>query len=108
MQNQLVKEGKTAAIISYFTILGTIVAFFMNSAKKNSFTSFHIRQMIGIFLLSMINKYIIYDFLGNTVGYIAFLFIVALWAIGFIGVLKGEEKLVPFVGQQFQNWFQNI
>ncbi|SDR82492.1 hypothetical protein SAMN05216503_1061 [Polaribacter sp. KT25b] len=108
MENYTVKEGKTAAIISYFTILGTIIAFFMNSNKKNSFTSFHIRQMIGIFLLSMINKYIIYDFLGNTVGYVVFLFIVVLWVIGFIGVLKGEEKLVPFVGQQFQTWFQNI
>ncbi|PQB07207.1 hypothetical protein BST83_08630 [Polaribacter filamentus] len=60
MENHTVNEGKTAAIISYITIFGTIIAFFMNNSKKNSFTSFHIRQMIGIFLLSMINKYIVY------------------------------------------------
>jgi uncharacterized membrane protein len=108
MENYTVKEGKTAAIISYITIFGTIIAFFMNNSKKNSFTSFHIRQMIGIFLLSMINKYIVYDFLGQTAGFVAFILIVVLWVIGFIGAIKGEEKLVPYVGQQFQNWFQNF
>ena len=108
MENHMVNQGKTAAIISYITIFGTIIAFFMNSSKKNSFTSFHIRQIIGIFLLSMINKYIVYDFLGATAGFVAFILIVVLWVIGFIGAIKGEEKLVPYVGQQFQNWFQNF
>ena len=108
MENHTVNEGKTAAIISYITIFGTIIAFFMNSSKKNSFTSFHIRQMIGIFLLSMINKYIVYDFLGATAGFVAFILIVVLWVIGFIRAIIGEEKLVPYVGQQFQNWFQNF
>jgi uncharacterized membrane protein len=108
MENDRINEGKTAAIISYITIFGTIIAFFMNNNKKNPFTSFHIRQMIGIFLLSMINKYIVSSFIGNTAGYIVFILIAILWVIGFIGAVKGEEKLVPFVGQQFQNWFQNF
>jgi uncharacterized membrane protein len=108
MENHTVKEGKTAAIISYITIFGTIIAFFMNNSKKNSFTSFHIRQMIGIFLLTMINKYIVYDFLGTTSSYVVFILIAILWVIGFIGATKGEEKLVPYVGQQFQTWFKNF
>ncbi|WP_298778047.1 hypothetical protein [uncultured Polaribacter sp.] len=108
MENQTVNEGKTAAIIAYITILGTIIAFFMNNNKKNSFTSFHIRQMIGIFLLSMANKYIIFDFLGTTIGLVTFALIIVLWFIGFVGVLKGEEKLVPVIGEQFQNWFKGI
>tara|TARA_B110000503_G_scaffold784_1_gene1070 strand:- start:1561 stop:1887 length:327 start_codon:yes stop_codon:yes gene_type:complete len=108
MGNQTINEGKIAAIISYITIFGTIIAFFMNNSAKNSFTSFHIRQMIGIFLLSMINKYIIHDFLGATIGLVVFLILVILWFIGFIGAIKGEEKLVPVVGEQFQTWFKNI
>jgi uncharacterized membrane protein len=108
MENHTVNQGKTAAIISYITIFGTIIAFFVNSSKKNSFTSFHIRQMIGIFLLSMINKYIVYDFLAATAGFVAFILIVVLWVIGFIGAITGEEKLVPYVGQQFQTWFKNF
>ncbi|QNM86659.1 hypothetical protein H9W90_05945 [Polaribacter pectinis] len=108
MENQTVNEGKTMAIISYITIIGTIIAFIMNSSKKNSFASFHIRQMIGIFLLSMINKYLIYDFLGSTAGWIVGVIIFVFWIIGFIGAVKGEEKLVPAVGEHFQNWFQGI
>jgi uncharacterized membrane protein len=108
MENQTVNEGKTAAIISYITIFGTIIAYFMNTSSKNSFASFHIRQMIGIFLLSMINKYIIYDFLGSTIGFVVFAIIVVLWFIGFIGAIKGEKKLVPVIGEQFQNWFKGI
>ena len=74
MENQTVNEGKTIAIISYLTILGTIVAYIMNSSKKNSFASFHIRQMIGIVLLGLVNKYLIYDMVGNFIG----------WAVGVI------------------------
>ena len=108
MENQTVNEGKTAAIICYITIFGTIIAFIMNNSKKNSFTSFHIRQMIGILLLSMINKYLIYDFLGDTAGFIVFALLVILWFIGFIGAVQGEEKLVPVVGEKFQDWFKGI
>jgi uncharacterized membrane protein len=108
MENHTVNEGKTAAIISYISVFGTIIAFIMNYNKRNSFTSFHIRQMIGLVLLLMIDKYIVYDFLGTTASYFTFILIVILWVIGFMGALKGEEKLVPYVGKQFQTWFQNI
>ncbi len=108
MENTSVSEGKTAAIIAYITIFGTIVAFIMNSSKKNYFTSFHIRQMIGLFLTSMINKYIVYDFLGSTAGWIVGVLIFICWLIGFIGAIKGEEKEVPFIGEHFQNWFRGI
>lgn len=108
MENTSVSEGKTAAIIAYLTIIGTVIAFIMNSNKKNYFTSFHIRQMIGIVLLGFINKYIIYDFLGSRIGWVVGVLIFVLWIIGFIGAIKGEEKEVPVVGEHFQNWFRNI
>ena len=108
MENQTVNDGKTMAIISYITVIGTIIAFIMNTSKKNSFASFHIRQMIGTFLLSMVNKYLIYDLLGATAGWIVGVLVFVLWLIGIIGAVKGEEKLVPVVGEHFQNWFNGI
>lgn len=108
MENTTVSEGKTAAIIAYFTIFGTIIAYIMNTSKKNYFTSFHIRQMIGIVLLGLINKYIIYDFLGKIAGSIVLVFVIILWFIGFIGAIKGEEKEVPVLGEHFQNWFRGV
>lgn len=108
MENTSVSEGKTAAIIAYLTIFGTIVAYFMNSSKKNYFTSFHIRQMIGIVLLGLINKYVVYDILGSTIGWILGVLVFVLWLIGFVGAIKGEEKEVPVVGEHFQNWFRGV
>ena len=31
-----------------------------------------------------------------------------LWIIGFIGAIQGEEKRVPLLGVQFQDWFKGI
>jgi len=58
MNNQSVQDGKTMAIISYITIIGTLIAFIMNQNKHNYFTSFHIRQALGIFLLGVVVSFI--------------------------------------------------
>ncbi len=108
MEEQTVNEGKTYAIISYFWVIGTVIAWALNSSKKNKFASFHIRQMIGINLLSLLNRWVIYTYIGSTVGWVIGVILFVLWVIGFIGALKGEEKRVPIVGDQFQEWFKTI
>ncbi|QVY66973.1 hypothetical protein [Polaribacter sp. Q13] len=107
MENQTVNEGKTIAIISYITFIGTIVAYFMNNTKKNTFASFHIRQMIGLALLGLINQYAI-TAINGTIGLIIAVALFVLWIIGIIGAIKGEEKAVPVIGDQFQEWFKNV
>ncbi|MCP4883585.1 MAG: hypothetical protein GY908_07320 [Flavobacteriales bacterium] len=108
MQNQSVEDGKVIAIVSYITVIGTIIAFIMNQNKQNYFASFHIRQAIGIFLLGLlvnfINRFSNFDFIDMILGIGVFI----LWIIGLIGAIKGEEKFVPFLGEQFQEWFRNI
>ena len=103
-----VENGKTNAIISYLWIPGVIIAWILNNSKKNSFASFHIRQMIGLTVLSILNGWVIYKFFGKFAGGIVGLILFVLWIIGFMGALKGEKKLVPIVGEQFQEWFKNI
>ena len=108
MQNQTVQEGKMMAIISYLTVIGTLIAFIMNQNKHNYFASFHIRQAIGIFMLGLlvnfINRFISFDGLDMILG----IGVLVLWVMGIIGAIKGEEKLVPLLGEQFQEWFRNI
>jgi len=108
MQNQTVQDGKMIAIISYITVIGTLIAFIMNQNKHNYFASFHIRQAIGIFtvglLVNFISRYTNIDFLDTILGIGVFV----LWIIGLIGAIKGEEKVVPLLGVQFQEWFRNI
>jgi uncharacterized membrane protein len=108
MDNQTVNDGKTTAIISYITWIGTLIAFIMNKDKKNVFASFHIRQMIGLSLFSLVNSFIIARFAGYWVyGTISILLFI-LWIIGFIGALQGEEKKIPFLGDLFQDWFKGV
>ena len=109
MENSTVTEGKTMAIISYITIIGTIIAFIMNNSTKNSFASFHIRQMIGLSLLSIVNSYVLGSLLGlGMVSMVIGLGIFVLWVLGLIGAVQGEEKRVPLLGDLFQDWFKGI
>jgi len=102
-----VEEGKTTAIISYITIIGLIIAIIMNSSKKNSFAQFHIRQMVGLSVLALINQYVIGRFIPMASMVIG-LGLIVLWVIAFIGVMQGEEKKIPLLGEQFQEWFKSI
>ena len=108
MENYSVKEGKTIAIISYITFIGTIIAFIMNQNKKNAFAAFHIRQAIGIILLgfavSFVDSYINSSFIDALLGMGVFV----LWVMGLISAIQGEEKRIPLLGDQFQDWFKNI
>jgi len=107
MENQTVKDGKTTAIISYIWWIGLVIAFFMNNSTKNSFASFHIRQSLGLNLFSLaaglVSTYIS-GMLGWIIGVVAFIF----WIIALIGAIQGEEKKVPLLGDQFQEWFKSV
>lgn len=108
MENTSVSEGKTAAIISHFWIVGLVIAFVMNINKKNYFASFYIRQMIGLNIIQFLNGAIILKFFGSSASYIIGALTFILWIISLIGAFKGVEKEVPVVGEHFQNWFRAI
>ncbi|PCI03793.1 MAG: hypothetical protein COB81_03130 [Flavobacteriaceae bacterium] len=108
MKNQNIEDGKTSAIISYLSWIGLLIAFIMNNSKKNSFASFHIRQMIGLLLLQLIVG-AIGSMMGiPTIARFLHLGLFILWLIGFIGCIKGEEKKIPILGDIFQEWFKGI
>lgn len=107
MENQNVQEGKTTGIISYLWWIGLIIAFFMNNTKKNSFASFHIRQSLGLNLLSLVSG-LVSTYVHGTVGWVLGIVAFVLWIIAFIGVVQGQEKKVPLLGDMFQNWFKSV
>lgn len=108
MNYQTINEEKKIAIISHITIIGTVAALIMNSNKKNSFANFHIRQMIGLGLLGLLNQYVIKSYIGVNEGMIVAIVLFIFRIIGFLGALKGEEKKIPLLGDLFQDWFKNI
>jgi hypothetical protein len=108
MKNSTITEGKTAALISYIPVIGVLIAFFLNKDKRNYFASFHIRQTFGLNILYFINQWVIYSYFGLTAGDIGKGGVLVLFILGGLGALKGQEKLVPLLGDKFQEWFKNI
>ncbi len=101
-------NGKNIAIISYLTIIGTIVAILMNNEDKSDFARFHIRQSLGIFLSFFLLGYFIGYFDSWMITSAFWVFIFVLWLFGFITALNGEKKEMPIVGAFFQKIFKNL
>ena len=101
------QQGKKIATISYITIIGTLIAFTMNSEEKNEFASFHIRQSLGIFVTFFGFGYIIGYFNSWMVTSAFWVVIFVLWMYGFLGALEGKARLVPIVGPLYQKIFKS-
>jgi uncharacterized membrane protein len=101
-------NARKIAIISYLTVIGTLVAMLMNSENRKPFASFHIRQSIGIFIIFYVTGYFIGYFDSWMISSAFWLFIFVLWLYGFLGALQSKQNLVPFLGSHFQKWFKNL
>lgn len=103
-----IEQGKQTAIVSYLTIIGTVIAIFMNSENKNAFASFHIRQALGIFLTFFLLGYPVGYFDSWMVSASFWTFIFILWLFGFMNALNGEQKPAPFLGEFYQKLFKSF
>lgn len=102
-------QGKMVAIISYLTIIGTIIAFIMNKNNPTSLGRFHIRQSIGITVISIVLSVLNFvPVVGGIVAQIASILVLVALILGIIAAVKKEEKPIPFIGVLFQKWFSAI
>lgn len=102
------EQNKNAAIVAYLTIIGAVIAIFMNNENKSAFASFHIRQALGIFLTFFLLGYPIGYFDSWMISSAFYIFFFILWIYGFLAALNGEEKKVPLVGDFYQNLFKSL
>jgi uncharacterized membrane protein len=108
-------DAKTIAWVSYITIIGWIVAYVnhSNALVKSPLATFHLRQSFGlmvayfaIWIVSLMLIFII-PFLG-TVIWLLYLVVLVFWVIGLVNAINGEQKPLPVIGLQFQQWFNFI
>lgn len=101
-------NGKTAATVAYITIIGTIIAYFLNDDDKKEFAYFHIRQALGLHL----TFYLLSLFIGSINSWMVssafYLFFIILWIYGFIGAINMKTTPIPLLGAQFQKIFKSI
>ncbi|WP_159023459.1 hypothetical protein [Formosa sp. L2A11] len=107
MMKQTINEGKNLAVISYLTFVGLIIAIIMNLEKRNTFTSFHIRQMLGLVIMVLVSN-MIEKYLNSWLGTLCWFASAAGWLYAFYHVIIGQQKPIPFIGEYFQEWFRNV
>ncbi len=93
---------KMKSMLTHLTPVGWLIALVLNSIKRDSLTSFYLRQLLGIYLCFFITGFIPEYYI------IAWGFFFVLWTYSFVGPIKGTENLVPFIGILFQKWFRKI
>jgi uncharacterized membrane protein len=99
---EVLSDGKNVAIIAHLTIIGWIIALVMNSNNKNEFSSFYIRQVLGIMLFAIVLSWI--PILGWLIGFVLFVF----WIMSLIYAIGGNQKEVPLIGSLIQDWFKSL
>jgi len=93
-QNIEVSEtSKTRAIIAHITLIGWIIALIQNNNNKDEFTSFYIRQMLGLMIISVAGS--ILSTIISFVGLLVQLGALILWILSLIGAINGKKILTP-------------
>jgi len=95
-------DGKTKAIVAHLWWVGWIIALIINMNEKDEIASFYIRQLLGLFLLSIVFVFI------PVIGWILNIVIFVMWLLSLIGAINGEMKESPVVGKYFQEWFKAL
>ena len=105
---QSTTDGKTIGLIAYLSLIGLIIAFVMHGNNKTEFGAYHIRQMLGICLVSF-GLVIVTQVIGiSMLVWAAQVISFVLWVLGIIGAAQGEMKPVPVLGERFQEWFKGV
>lgn len=115
-----VQEDRTAAIVSYLTIIGFIVAIVIHSSKKTALGAFHLRQVLGFIVIGLVAGvaggigaavFAVIPVLGPILVFLiwAALWVggLLLWLIGLLSAIQGKRTPVPVVGEPIQRWFAN-
>lgn len=106
-------ENKTAAIVSYLTIIGFIIALILHSKHKSYLSAFHLRQalgfniaFIGVSIVAMLFTWIpiFGTFVQLCVNLTAFIFMV----IGVLTASQGKSKPLPFIGEFINRAFSSL
>jgi uncharacterized membrane protein len=108
MNQNTIDQGKTLGLVAYLTLFGTLIAFFMNQDKRNPFTSFHIRQALGLGLLYIMIAFVISSLDSMMISMSFWIFFSVLYLYAIFGAITGKMNKIPLLGDVFQNVFKSI
>ena len=106
-------DGKTIAIISYFSLVGWIIAYILFTSNRSQLAAYHLRQTLAL-MLCAIAIYILFFILLFIISFLSFALwivyigILVLWIMGLVSAINGQEKPMPVIGEMAQNVFSGI
>jgi uncharacterized membrane protein len=115
-------SGKTAGIVSYFSIIGWLIAYFgMHQNNKTSIGSYQLRQTLLLYIVT-VGIWIVYSFVlsallfssfglfwfASLLNFVIWAGVFVLWLIGLIGAINGQQKPIPVIGNMAQKMFAGI
>ncbi len=107
-------DGSMVAILSYLFFVGFIVALVIHlQGERTSLGAFHLSQVLGIFILSIIFTMMSYflvllPIVGLVILLLFALLLIINWLCGLIYAIKGKEKHVPLLGKFFEKSFRGL
>ena len=84
------------AILSYFTIMGWLIALFIYGENKTPLARFHLRQSLGLTLTAALLSFI------PLIGWLLNILVFFAWCMGLYSAICAEKKPLPIVGDFYQ------
>ncbi|MDR2234426.1 MAG: hypothetical protein LBE56_15040 [Tannerella sp.] len=102
-------DNKTLSIVSYITLIGWLIAFFAGKEKSNDLLKYHLRQSLGLTIISLIFSIVlsIIIMILPVLAMLSFVNIVffVLLVIGIINAANEAKKPLPVIGKLFEDKF---
>ena len=110
-------NNRTLAMLSYVTIIGWLIAFFVKREETDALRKYHLKQGFGLLLLTVAINLLV-RILGNTLSLFAYsidiiagagsLLVLILAIIGILNASKEEKKPLPLIGKYCEDKFDFI
>jgi uncharacterized membrane protein len=109
-------RGSVPATLSYFTLVGWAVAYFLHQREKTTLGACHLRQTMFLYILSL-SLFAIETVLEVNPVYGWFLYpllitvsiaLFVLWLVGLVSALQGNVRPIPLIGRAAQEVFAGI
>lgn len=97
-------DNKTLSIVSYITLIGWLIAYFVGKEKADDLLKYHLKQSFGLMIIGVATN-IASTILITIVNSLSFitpiigLLLLVLVIIGILNAVKQEKKPLPIIGK---------
>jgi uncharacterized membrane protein len=96
IDNVVYGMDKIVAIVGYITLLGWLVAIVLHDKHKSIFTTFHLRQSLGLIITGALLALI------PLIGWLINVIVCLAWLYAIYHAIQGRMKKVPALGDFYQ------